>query len=496
MTPRLDARIASLAATFLVGAVALGGCSAGSTPMPTRPPGTSDGGVADDLGGLPSGECETFMDCAPGLVCRAVGTTLRCVSPDLVVPPTETCTACAPPAECRLGVCIAPDDTGAVCEFDAECPAGELCIAARCTPDPRVPIACADGMCPGTLRCVEGTCACDEHVDCPVGTLCIEGRCTPSPGGDGCVADDECPATDVCEAGSCRPRTLCDITNPDLSGTWSLASTLRLRESLPSWLDGFLGAVSGPFRFIAGDSSTLGVPGLPGWVEALIAPALRDWADANLAPWVRDLLGGIADLNDILSTWQIDERMELRPGILRDLYKGTHTWLSTRFEFRGAEVRGRPEDILDWRFRASEFDAAASCGAFVIERHDVDVSIGAIIAWIVDTVTYEATDGRYRTFRDALTAATSGFCGEVGRIAGETVPSYPGLAGTVSRACDGAVASLITELDDTIRSGRLGLDVMTLKGYAPIAGPNALRPGVWEGTLVGRDFTGDFDAFR
>jgi len=38
--------------------------------------------------------------------------------------------------------------------------------------------------------------------------------------------------------------------------------------------------------------------------------------------------------------------------------------------------------------------------------------------------------------------------------------------------------------------------VMTLKGYAPIAGPNALRPGVWEGTLVGRDFTGDFDAFR
>jgi len=483
-------------AWLLVIALASGGCSAGTDPMTRRPPTDADGGVATDFGGPPVSECESFMDCASGLVCRPVGIVLRCISPDLVVPPTETCTDCVAPAECRIGVCISPDDTGAVCEFDTECPAGELCIAARCTHDPRVPIACADGVCPGTLRCVAGTCACAAHVDCPVGTLCISGLCIPTPGGDGCVADDECPATDVCEAGACRPRTLCDITNPDLSGTWSLASTLRLRESLPSWLDGFLGAVSGPFRFIAGDSASLGVAGIPGWAEALIAPALRDWADANLAPWVRDLLGGIADLNDILSTWQVDERMELRPGILRDLYRGTHTWLSVRFEYRGAEVRGRPEDILDWRFRPSEFDAAATCGVFVIERHDVDVSIGAIIAWLVDTVTFEATDGRYRTFRDALTAATSGFCSEVGRIAAETVPSIGGLAGTITTACNGAVSGLIDELDSTIRSGRLGLDVMTLKGYAPIAGPNALRPGVWEGTLVGRDFTGDFDAFR
>lgn len=477
-------------AALLLAAAA--GCSAGNTPSSVH----RDGGPGSDLGAPPVSDCESFMDCAPGLVCRPVGVVLRCVAPDLVVPPTETCTSCAAPAECRLGVCISPDGSGGVCEFDTECAAAELCIAARCTHDPRIPLMCVEGVCPGTLRCVAGTCACAEHVDCPVGTLCIGGVCAPSPGGDGCVADDECPATDVCEAGACRPRTLCDITNPDLTGTWSLASTLRLRESLPSWLDSFMGAVSGPFRFIAGDSASLGISGLPGWVEDLIAPALRDWADANLAPWVRDLLGGIADLNDILSTWSIDERMDLRPGIARDLYRGTHTWLNVRFDYRGTEVRGRPEDILDWRFSPSEFDAAATCGVFVIERHDVDVSIGAIIAWLVDTVTYAATDGRYSTFRDALTSATSGFCDEVGRIAGDTVPSYPGLAGTVSGACDGAVASLIDQLDSTIRAGRLGLDVMTLKGYAPIAGPNSLRPGAWEGTLVGRDFTGDFDAFR
>jgi hypothetical protein len=467
------------------------GCSAGAAPVRHR-----DGGPGNDLGGPLVNECESFMDCATGLVCRPIGSVLRCVSPELVPPPTETCTDCVAPAECRIGVCISPDDTGAVCEFDPECAPTELCIAARCTHDPRIPIPCPDGVCPGTLRCVSGTCACTEHVDCPVGTLCAAGVCEHFPGADGCVADDECPATDVCEAGACRPRVLCDITNPDLTGTWSLASNLNLRESLPSWLDTFMGAVAGPFRFIAGDSTSLGITGLPGWVNDLIAPALRDWADANLAPWVRQLLGGIADLNDILSTWAIDERMDLRPGILPDLYKGTHTWLAVRFVYMGAEVRGRPEDIIDWSFSPSEFDAAATCGVFEIERHDVDVSIGAIIAWIVNTVTYEATDHAYTTFRDALTAATSGFCSEVGRIAGETVTSYPGVASTVTSACNGAVAGLIDQIDTTITEGRVGFDVMTLKGYAPIAGPNSLRPGVWEGTLVGRDFTGDFDAFR
>jgi hypothetical protein len=330
-------------------------------------------------------------------------------------------------------------------------------------------------------------------VDCPVGTLCMGGSCIPDT--DGCVADDECPADTLCEGGACRPRTACDIVPPDLTGPWSMRSVLRLRESLPRWLDGFLRAVSGPFRFIAGDADRLEV-GLPDWVEDLIAPAMRDWADANLAPWVRDLLGGIADLNDILSTWNLEERMELRPGVLRSFYKGTHEWQTIQFRFRGMDVRGRPEDILDWRFRAAEFDAAVTCGVFVIERHDIDVSIGAIIAWVVNTVTYEATGRRYRTLREALTAATGGLCTQLGRVAGEAAPSYPGVASTVTSACNTAVSRLLDELDRTLREGRLGLDVMTLKGSSPIAGPNTLRPGGWEGTLLGRDFTGDFEATR
>jgi len=47
---------------------------------------------------------------------------------------------------------------------------------------------------------------------------------------------------------------------------------------------------------------------------------------------------------------------------------------------------------------------------------------------------------------------------------------------------------------DALNNARLGLDLMTLKGHAPIVTERLLTPGVWEGTLPGGDFTGDFTA--
>jgi hypothetical protein len=432
------------------------------------------------------------MDCDAGEVCRAVGGVLQCVRPDLVPDPGMTCGTCPPPNECRGGVCVTPSGSGAVCEFDTEC-GDDLCIAGRCTPDPRGRPPCTTaGTCPGSLMCTAGVCTCAHSVDCPIGAICEGGACT-TPGG--CLADRECAATDVCEGALCIPRTTCDIVPPDLTGVWSLASTLRLRESLPSWLDTLLSLVSGPFRFIAGDSTTLGL-GLPGWVESIIAPAMRDWADTHLAPWARDLLGGIADLNDILSTWSIDERMELMPGVALDTYTGTHEWLRVRFDYRGMPVEGRPEDIIGWEFTPSEFDALVVCGEFEIDRHDVHVSISSIVAWAVNLVTYEATGHRYTTLHDALTAVTAGFCGALADAAQAAIGSSYSVRGVVDSACNTAVTGLIDSVTHTIDDATVGADVMTLKGHAPIVGPNRMSPGVWEGTLAGRDFTGDFDASR
>lgn len=448
-----------------------------------------DGGTLAD-GAMSMNECATFLDCLPTEVCRAVSGVLRCVSPDIVPDPGTCPGGCTAPAECRSGVCVTPSMSGAVCEFDTEC-GDDLCITGRCTPDPRARTTCPRGVCPGALMCVMGVCECTHTVDCPIGTLCMSGLCAAPPGA--CLADRECGPTEVCEGTMCLPRVACDIIAPDLSGPWSLSSTLRLRESLPSWLDGLLSVVSGPFRFIAGDSTTLGL-GLPSWVEALIAPAMRDWADTHLPPWGRDLLGAVADLNDILSTWSIDENMTLARGAALDTYTGTHTWLRVRFTYRGTPVEGRPEDILGWSFTPSPFDATVVCGEFEIDRHDVHVSISSIIAWAVNLVTYEATGHRYATLHDALTAVSAGFCSALADAA-QSATSYS-VHDIVASACTGAVSGLIDQVTMTIDGATIGADVMTLKGESPIAGPNNLMPGTWEGTLAGRDFTGDFTASR
>jgi hypothetical protein len=322
--------------------------------------------------------------------------------------------------------------------------------------------------------------------------VCVAGACGPTP--TGCVADVDCSGDFICEAAACIPTAACMIDNPDLSGTWTLGSVLRFREALPEWLGSFLDAVSGPFRFIAGDSTSLDT-GLPGFLESALESALRSFADSYLPPWARDLLGAIADLNDILSTWRVAETMDLtRTGVV-DQYRGNHTWDEVSFDYRGTTVRGRPEDIIDWRFTPSEFDANAVCGRFLIHRHDLDVSIGAIIAWIVNAVVYEATDGRYRTLEDALAAASGGFCSGAASAA-ESALDYPGVRIAVESACDAELGRLTGLLVAAIADARLGLSVITLKGDSPIVSARELSPGVWQGTLVGSEFTGDFSATR
>jgi hypothetical protein len=367
-----------------------------------------------------------------------------------------------------------PGEEGAVCEFDPECLRGLLCIGGRCQPDPR-------GL------------TCSTTADCPVGFSCTAGACTPT-GADGCGADDECPEGSLCEGGMCIGEAACDIRHPDLAGAWEMDSVLRLREALPDWLGDFMTIVAGPFHYIAGHTMELDL-GLPGWVESIIGPVIRRWAEDNLPPWTIDLLGGIADLSDILSTWTVHETMHLEPGAEPDVYRGSHVWNEVEFTYRGRPLRGAPADIMDWHFVPSDFDAAAVCGVFSIQRHDVDVNIGAIIAWLVDAIVQETSGGRWRTLDAALTELTRGFCRGAGDAAQAAI-SWPGVALAVESACNNELGNQADRLTAAIRDARLGLDVMTLKGTAPIAGPRSLRPGVWEGTLAGGDFGGDFSAVR
>ncbi|MCC7541082.1 MAG: hypothetical protein IT379_32990 [Deltaproteobacteria bacterium] len=466
------------------------GCAADASITGGGGPGDDDDTISDPGGmstmpppvGTP-GECDTARPCSSGLVCMTVRGYARCVPPgftdgsDDAGTPPASCGVCPPPNECRDGRCLAPDPGGASCEFDDACMDGLLCISGRCTADPR------SGGCTTT-------------ADCPIGLMCLAGVCAPTPGTDGCVADADCGTGLFCEGGRCLSRELCSRPpDPDLSGVWAMQTVLNLREALPDWLAGFLDIVAEPFRFLAGDSRDLDT-GLPGFVDSIVEEALRSFAAAYLPPWARDLLGAIADINDILSTWEIDEEMVLNPAGTSGVdYTGTHTWTRVSFEYRGRMVTGTPEEIIDFRITPSAFDAHATCGVLAIDRHDVNVSIGAVIAWLVNTIVYESSGGLYRSAEDALDDLAYGFCsGAADAVSG--VVSVPGAYSLFLAACEDQLGNLIDDLIDALTMARVGFDAMTLKGSAPIESAVSLRPGVWEGTLLGGDFSGEFTATK
>ncbi|HJL16365.1 MAG TPA: hypothetical protein RMH99_11955 [Sandaracinaceae bacterium LLY-WYZ-13_1] len=475
-----------------------GGCSAspsgpmdGGTRPVDAPPDTPDAGH-------PEPECDGDDDCDRGFVCAAVDSVPQCV-PDPDPPPPGDGTDCSPcpsPGECREDVCVQPSESGDFCEFDPECGEGLLCIAGRCTPDPRIPTPCeADADCYAGLTCGPAMeCVCTHTTDCPIGLVCEEGACVPGEGGEPCVADAECPAGSVCDAGRCRDGTVCDITHPDFAGTWDMTSELRVREALPDWLDDFLAAVEGPLRFLAGDASCIDF-GLPMWVEMEICELVRPLIEEHVPSWVRPVARAIADMNDVLSTWTIEETMVLENGAVTDSYRGTHTWERITFSYRGDPIIGTPETIRGWRFSPSPFNASAVCGTFHIERHDVNVSISAIFAWVVDALVYLLTDGEHDTLGGLLADAASGFCRALGDFAEDNV-DYGGVGDTVYGVCTTQIENYTNRALMELLEARIGTSPITLRGQAPVTGPNSLRPGVWDGTLYGSDFSGDFSAMR
>lgn len=481
---------------FFLACLMLAACDAsGGTP--------NDGGGMDAGPGTDAGEidlrCTSDEGCGPGFVCAAVEGVNTCV-PDPNPPPPgdgSDCRPCEAPGECRDGICVQPSATGAFCEFDTECMAGELCIAGRCTPDPRTPTPCVnDADCYAGLICgMEGFCVCTYNTDCPAGLICEEGSCVPPPGsGIPCVADSECPMGEVCDRGVCRDGTVCDIGHPDFAGTWNMESSLRIREALPSWLDSFLEAVEGPFRFIAGDAACIDF-GLPMWVETEICDLVRPLIETYVPAWARPLFRAIADLNQVLNTWEVQETMVLENGSVADSYRGTHTWDSITFYYRSMPLVGRPETIRNWRFSPSPFNASAVCGTFYIDRHDVNVAIGAVLSWVVDALVWAITEGEHDSLGSAAAGAASGFCRALGDFADETV-DYSGVGDTVFGICTTQIENVINRALMELLNATIDTSPITLRGNAPITGPNSMRMGHWDGTLLGSEFTGDWQADR
>ena len=270
-----------------------------------------------------------------------------------------------------------------------------------------------------------------------------------------------------------------------------MSSTLRFREALPSWLSSLLDAVEGPFRYVSGGGPCFDF-GLPGFVEDAVCRLLEP-ARESLPSWVRGLLGAIADLNVLLSTWNVDERLNLTAGTSPGVYRGTHVWTRVRFMSRTSRVEVDPASIFDWSFEPDPFDATASCGVLNIARHEVDLSIGALIRWLVGAVVSEATEGRYDDLGAAARDAAASLCSSLGEAARSVDPA---ISGAVASACRSETGRAIDAAVRAIADARVETSPITLRGAVTIESDRRLRPGHWDGRLLGSAFTGDFDAWR
>lgn len=454
------------------------------------------------------GGCRRTSDCVDGFECQRARDQEfgECVevpgrgNPDAC----SDAEPCADGFECRGGRCLAPNLDGEVCEFDDECAAGELCIGGFCTPDPRDPQDCTDDAECGHLVCRDNACVCEADRQCPVGFACdADGRCTPRDdggGGDGCVADQDCPAGQVCEAGDCRPRDGCG--DPDLSGTWQFHSTLNLREALPDWLGDLLDAVGGPLRFLS-DGILNGFDFDIPIIGDQVAEAVNGLVDRYVPDWVGELLGAIADIAEILSTWNVEQEIQLT-NVGGAEYQGQEEWTRVGFHFRGEDVSGTPDDILGWDVSVDDFTARTTCGSLNIDRHDVGIAVGSIIRWLLDVIVTAVSEGDYFSLEDLLYDISDDVCYELATAIQDVADAIgdgldidmPDLEGEFEDFCVQAAEQYIDEGIRQLEEIDVQLDVAEMAGQGAIVDDHHLDPGQWQGELLGGDFSGEFTAER
>jgi peptidoglycan-associated lipoprotein len=101
-----------------------------------------------------------------------------------------------------LGGCPNKKPKGPLCEGNADCKDGLVCIDKECQP------GTADDQCDGGT-CTAGRCEaaaeCKLDTDCPDGKVCKAGACKP------CTSDGECGPGGTCTAGACKRPKKCTV---------------------------------------------------------------------------------------------------------------------------------------------------------------------------------------------------------------------------------------------------------------------------------------------
>lgn len=152
-------------------------------------------------------------DCPPSAVCEAnEHGLLMCFNP------CEQADACGPNALCsvvnRQRVCTCPEGFAgnpkdnrrgcvrvpAICQSEANCPAGMICDTGKCRPP-----CFASKDCAINEKCFDRRCllSCSTDQECLTGEICHQQRCQI-----GCRSDNECSYKEACILNSCK--NMCD----------------------------------------------------------------------------------------------------------------------------------------------------------------------------------------------------------------------------------------------------------------------------------------------
>jgi hypothetical protein len=385
--------------------------------------------------------------------------------------PCDVTAACAMPDVCIGGFCQPPLGSGSFCDgVDVLCSEpGTSCIAGYCQ---RTPGACA------------------QNQDCPSGYLCQAGTCVPS--GGGCGAG--CPGGQVCVAGQCVGGDQCRMQNaPGLNGAWTFDSRLHLREALASPIRFLLDATELGRSLITGNLTALGVPS---WASAIVAPLIQGIINQYVPAWAQDVIVGLGDVSDILDDLRVKETVTLA-GDCPTAYRGSSHWDRVEFEFRGMLVSRRPEDVPQiGAVRPEDFGAKVQCGVLFLDKHRVRNVLSGLLRWVLDEVTAAVTctggGPCYQSPEDAVRRLAD--CSAIGNAVAGSVFGLGG--GAITTACNGLLDGMLAKLTMAIDASTTTLSILSVQGQAQITDANHLASGRWNGSLVGRDFPGEFTATR
>jgi hypothetical protein len=278
---------------------------------------------------------------------------------------------------------------------------------------------------------------------------------------------------------------------PDLAGTWQLHSTLHLREGMPGVADGLLTVTEVLDDFIEGTVDL----GLPPFIEAAINLIIPQIIDAYVPEWAQQIVIALSNLSDVLDDMNVDATMVLDGATCEASYRGREVWDRLTFNYRGQVVSKAPSDIPEiGAVEPEPFSARYSCGSLYVDRHRIHNTLSGLIRWVLNTSIEIATG--YPTIEAALDAAIDcdGIADDLNDAWHVVSPNGIDIRDTVFNACDGLKQGMIDQINALLDEATVTLSVVSLQGRAKVYSEHGLREGIWDGSVLGYDFPGEFTA--